>query len=346
MDWRKKKLPGAVPGIMEDAMKHPIHIAVTGAAGQIGYSLLFRIASGSVFGPDQPVKLSLIEIEPGMAALQGVMMELDDCAFPLLHSMKATTDLNEGFAGVNWALLVGSVPRKAGMERSDLLNINGGIFTGQGQAIDRNAADDCKVLVVGNPCNTNCLIAMSQAKRIPRKNWFAMTRLDENRAKSQLAAKAAVHSSAVTNMTIWGNHSATQYPDFYNAKIQGRPVTDVIGHVEWLKGEFIATVQQRGAAIIKARGASSAASAANAAIDTVVSLSNPTPAGDWTSVAVCSDGSYGIEEGLMFSFPIRTNGKDWEVVQGLPVNDFSAEKIAATQKELQEERDAVKGMLS
>ena len=326
-------------------MKSPIKIAVTGAAGQIGYSLLFRIASGGVFGPDQPVALSLIEIEPAMPALQGVIMELDDCAFPLLQSVTASTDLNKGFEGVNWALLVGSVPRKAGMERNDLLGINGKIFTGQGQAIDRNAADDCRTLVVGNPCNTNCLIAMSHARRLPRKNWFAMTRLDENRAKAQLATKASVHNSAVTNMTIWGNHSATQYPDFFNAKIQGRPVTDVIGHRDWLEGEFITTVQQRGAAIIKARGLSSAASAANAAIDTVRSLVNPTPAGDWTSVAVCSDGSYGIEEGLMFSYPIRTNGKDWEIVQGLPVNEFSQARILATEKELKEERDAVKPLL-
>ncbi|MFM7181011.1 MAG: malate dehydrogenase [Verrucomicrobiales bacterium] len=326
-------------------MKSPIKVAVTGAAGQIGYSLLFRIASGGVFGPDQPVSLSLIEIEPGMPPLQGVIMELDDCAFPLLQSVTANTDLDKGFEGVNWALLVGSVPRKAGMERNDLLGINGKIFTGQGQAIDRNAADDCRVLVVGNPCNTNCLIAMSHARRLPKKNFFAMTRLDENRAKSQLAAKAGVHSSAVTNMTIWGNHSATQYPDFFNAKIQGRPATDVIGHRAWLEGEFITTVQQRGAAIIKARGLSSAASAANAAIDTVRSLVNPTPAGDWTSVAVCSDGSYGIEPGLMFSFPVRTNGKDWEIVQGVPVNDFSQARILATETELKEERDAVKALL-
>lgn len=326
-------------------MKTPLSVAVTGAAGQIGYSLLFRLAAGHVFGPDQPVSLSLIEIEPAMGALQGMMMELDDCAFPLLHSMRASTDLDEGFAGVNWALLVGSVPRKAGMERGELLGINGKIFIGQGQAIDRQAAADCRVLVVGNPCNTNCWIAMQQAKRLPRRNFFAMTRLDENRAKSQLARKAGVHSNAVTNLAIWGNHSSTQYPDFYNAKIQGRPATDVIGHVAWLQGDFLKTVQQRGAEIIKARGASSAASAANAAIDTVRSLVNPTPAGDWTSVAVCSDGSYGIEEGLVFSYPIRTNGKDWEVVQGVPVNEFSQQKIDATEAELKEERDAVKGLV-
>jgi malate dehydrogenase len=327
-------------------MKAPITVSITGAAGQIGYALLFRIASGFVFGPDQPVNLRLIEIEPGMAALQGVIMELDDCAFPLLNEVVGTCDLNEGFKGTNWALLVGSVPRKAGMERADLLGINGKIFTGQGQAIARNAAKDVRVLVVGNPCNTNSLIAMSNAAGIPNDRFFAMTRLDENRAKSQLAKKASVHVSQVTNMCIWGNHSATQYPDFTNAKISGKPVTDVITDKAWLEGEFITTVQQRGAAIINARGASSAASAANAAMDTVRSLINPTPAGDWTSVAVCSDGSYGIEKGLMASMPIRTlEGGKWEVVQGLPIDAFSQGKIDATIGELIEERDAVKDLL-
>jgi malate dehydrogenase len=327
-------------------MKTPITVSITGAAGQIGYALLFRIASGSVFGPDQPVNLRLIEIESGMAALAGVMMELDDCAFPLLHSVIGTSDLNEGFKGANWALLVGSVPRKAGMERNDLLGINGKIFTGQGKAIARNAAKDIRVLVVGNPCNTNCLIAMSNAEGVPKDRFFAMTRLDENRAKSQLAKKASVHQSKVTNLCIWGNHSATQYPDYTNAKINGRPVSDVISHVAWLKGDFISTVQQRGAAIIKARGASSAASAANAALDTVKSLITPTPAGDWHSVAVYSDGSYGIEKGIIASMPIRTvsDGK-WEVVQGLPIDAFSQEKINATIAELKEERDAVKHLI-
>ena len=327
-------------------MKTPITVSITGAAGQIGYALLFRIASGFVFGPDQPVNLRLIEIEPGMAALTGVMMELDDCAFPLLHSVIGTSDLNEGFKGANWALLVGSVPRKAGMERNDLLGINGKIFTGQGKAIARNAAKDIRVLVVGNPCNTNCLIAMSNAEGVTKDRFFAMTRLDENRAKSQLAKKASVHQSNVTNLCIWGNHSATQYPDYTNAKINGRPVSDVISHVAWLKGDFISTVQQRGAAIIKARGASSAASAANAALDTVKSLITPTPAGDWHSVAVCSDGSYGIEKGIIASMPIRTisDGK-WEVVQGLPIDAFSQEKIDATIAELKEERDAVKHLI-
>jgi malate dehydrogenase len=318
-------------------MKLPIRVAVTGAAGQIGYALLFRIASGAVFGPDQPVALNLIEIPPALDALKGVVMELDDCAFPLLTEVVPTADLNEGFKNVNWALLVGSVPRKAGMERKELLGINGKIFTGQGQAIAKNAAADVRVLVVGNPCNTNCYIAMRNAPAVPAERWFAMTRLDENRAKSQLAQKAGVHVSRVTNLCIWGNHSSTQYPDFYNAKINGRPCTDVIGHEEWLKGTFIPNVQQRGAAIIKARGASSAASAANAAIDSVRSLVTPTPAGDWFSVAVCSDGSYGIPKGIIASMPITSDGKKWSVVPGVPVNEFSKGKIAASIAELQEE---------
>jgi malate dehydrogenase len=326
--------------------KTPISVAVTGAAGQIGYSLLFRIASGALFGPDQPVHLRLIERddEKAMSALNGVCMELADCAFPLLAGVTPTCNIDEGFSGANWALLVGSVPRGPGMERKDLLNINGKIFIGQGQAIQKNAASDIRVLVVGNPCNTNCLIAMNNAKDIPSDRWFAMTRLDENRAKSQLAAKAGSHVTAVSNLCIWGNHSATQYPDFFNAKINGQPVTDVISDHDWLKGDFISTVQQRGAAIIKARGLSSAASAANAACDTVASLTSPTPAGDWTSVAVCSDGSYGVEAGLMSSFPIRTNGSQWEIVQGVPVNEFSRAKIDATVAELSEERAAVQAL--
>ncbi|MES2922548.1 MAG: malate dehydrogenase [Verrucomicrobiota bacterium] len=327
-------------------MKTPITVSITGAAGQIGYALLFRIASGFVFGPDQPVNLKLIEIEPGLPALAGVIMELDDCAFPLLNEVVGTADLDVGFKDANWCLLVGSVPRKAGMERADLLGINGKIFTGQGQAIARNAAKDVRILVVGNPCNTNALIAMNNADGIPADRFFAMTRLDENRAKSQLAQKAGVHQSKVTNLCIWGNHSATQYPDFTNAKIDGKPATEVITDHEWLKGEFIATVQQRGAAIIKARGLSSAASAANAAMDTVKSLITPTPAGDWHSVAVCSDGSYGIAKGLMASMPIRTlEGGKWEVVQGVPVDAFSQGKIDLTIGELLEERDAVKDLL-
>ncbi|MDI9401559.1 MAG: malate dehydrogenase [Limisphaerales bacterium] len=326
-------------------MNSPIRIAVTGAAGQIGYSLLFRLASGAVFGPSQPVILHLIEIEPGMAALEGVAMELSDCAFPLLQDVLLTSDLDKGFNGVNWALLVGSVPRKAGMERKDLLNINGKIFTGQGQAIQKNAASDVRVLVVGNPCNTNCYIAMNNAKDVPAERWFAMTRLDESRAKAQLAQKAQLPVSEVTNMVIWGNHSATQYPDFYNARIQGKPATEVITDEGWLKGEFISTVQQRGAAIIKARGASSAASAASAALDTVVSMSTPTHPTDWTSVAVCSDGSYGIEKGLICSMPIRVDAKGWSVVQGLEVNEFSRARIDASVNELKEEAAAVADLI-
>src|SRR5881398_641818 len=273
-------------------MKSPIKVAVTGAAGQIGYSLVFRIASGEMFGADQPITLHLIEIPAALGALEGVVMELHDCAFPFQQSIVPTADLDEGFRDINWALLVGSVPRKAGMERKDLLGINGKIFVGQGQAIERNASADVRILVIGNPCNTNCLIAMNNAKEIPRDRWFAMTRLDENRAKAQLAHKAGVEVTAVRNMTIWGNHSSTQYPDFYNAKINGKPVPSVIPDENWLQNTFIPTVQQRGAAIIKARGASSAASAANAVIDTVRSLTTPTPEGDWYSVAICSDGSY------------------------------------------------------
>ncbi|HTJ00182.1 MAG TPA: malate dehydrogenase [Dongiaceae bacterium] len=323
----------------------PIRVAVTGAAGQIGYSLLFRIASGAMFGPNQPVILHLIEIEPALPALGGVVMELDDCAFPLLKGIVPTADLNEGFRGVNWALLVGSVPRKAGMERKDLLGINGKIFIGQGQAIQKNAASDVRIHVVGNPCNTNCLIAMNNAPDVPRDRWFAMTRLDENRAKSQLAKKAGVDITAVSNMAIWGNHSATQYPDFTNAKISGKPATEVIKDEAWLKGEFIASVQQRGAAIIKARGLSSAASAANAVVDGVRSIVEPTAAGDWHSVCLCSDGSYGVEKGLISSFPVRSNGKTLEIVQGLPVGEFSRTKIDATVKELQEEKTMVGDLL-
>lgn len=323
----------------------PIRVAVTGAAGQIGYSLLFRIASGGLFGPNQPVALNLIEIEPGMKALEGVCMELDDCAFPLLKDIRPTSDLNAGFDGANWSLLVGSVPRKAGMERGDLLGINGKIFTGQGQAIANNAASDVRVLVVGNPCNTNCLIAMNNAPEVPRDRWFAMTRLDENRAAAQLAAKAGKQVSEVSNVTIWGNHSATQYPDYYNAKIGGVSAPEVISDDTWAHVDFIPTVQQRGAAIIQARGASSAASAANAAIDTVKSLTTPTPAGDWNSVCVASDGSYGTKEGLITSFPVRSDGENWEIVQDLPINEFAREKIDASVNELAEEREMVSDLL-
>jgi len=326
-------------------MKSPVKVAVTGAAGQIGYSLLFRIASGSMFGPDQPLELHLIEIPPILHALEGVVMELEDCAFPLVQRILPTADLDEGFRAVNWVLLVGSVPRKQGMERKDLLGINGKIFTGQGKAIARNAAADVRVLVVGNPCNTNCLIAMNNAREVPNDRWFAMTRLDENRAKSQLAKKAGGHVTDVSNLAIWGNHSATQYPDFYNAKIDGKPATEVIKDETWLKETFIATVQQRGAAVIKARGSSSAGSAANAVVDTVSSLVSTTPMGDWHSVGVFSDGSYGVEKGLISSFPIRSNGTAWEIVRDLPINEFSRSKIDASVKELAEERSLVAELL-
>ncbi len=325
----------------------PIRVAVTGAAGQIGYSLLFRIASGDLFGPNQPVILHLIEVDVPeiLERLKGTVMEIEDCAFPLLKGIVATGDLSVGFKDVNWGLLVGAAPRKAGMERKDLLGANGKIFVGQGQAIQKHAASDVRVLVVGNPCNTNALICMNNAPGVPRDRFFAMTRLDENRAKAQLAKKASVDTTAVTNLAIWGNHSSTMYPDFFNTKIGTRPVPDVIKHTEWLEKDFISIVQQRGAAIIKARGASSAASAANAAIDTVRSLVNPTPAGDWTSVAVCTDGSYGIEKGLMFSYPIRSTGKSWEIVQGVPLNEFSRGKIALTETELKEEKALVSELL-
>ncbi len=328
-------------------MNTPLHVAVTGAAGQIGYSLLFRIASGSMFGPDQPVVLHLIEIPPALPALEGVAMELDDCAFPLLHQIIPTADLEEGFRGVNWALLVGSVPRKAGMERKDLLGINGKIFTGQGQAIAKHGAADVRVLVVGNPCNTNCLIAMNNARDIPGERWFAMTRLDENRAKAQLARKAGVPVTSVTNLAIWGNHSATQYPDFYNARIDSQAATDVIQDEAWLKDTFIPTVQQRGAAIIKARGQSSAASAANGVVDTVRSLVTPTPDDDWASVAVCTpDDAYGVEKGLICSFPVRTeDGKSWQIVPGVPVNEFSQGRIDASVGELKDEKSLVAELL-
>jgi malate dehydrogenase len=326
-------------------MKTPIKVAVTGAAGQIGYSLVFRIASGALFGPDQPVALHLIEIPAVLEALKGVVMELDDCAFPLLHSIVPTADLDEGFRDVNWALLVGSVPRKAGMERKDLLGINGKIFVGQGKAIEKNAAADVRILVIGNPCNTNCLIAMNNAREVPADRWFAMTRLDENRARAQLAHKGGVEIARVTKMTIWGNHSSTQYPDFYNARIDGKSANEVIGDDKWLKETFIATVQQRGAAIIKARGLSSAASAANAGIGTVVSLTTDTPKDDWHSVGLCSNGEYGVEKGLISSFPVRVESGKLQVVTGVPINDYSRGKIDASVAELKEEKSLVSELI-
>jgi len=319
--------------------KSPIRVAVTGAAGNIGYALLFRIASGQMFGPDQPVALNLIEIEPALGALEGVAMELDDCAFPLLVDIVQTADLNEGFQDVNWALLVGSVPRKQGMERADLLGINGKIFVSQGKAINDHAASDVRILVVGNPCNTNCLIAQKHAPTIPTDRWFAMTRLDENRAMTQLAQKADVLVKEVTNLCVWGNHSPTMFPDFYNAKIGGKPATEVIADNNWLKNEFVPQVGQRGAAIIKARGASSAASAANAVVDTVVSLTTPTPTGDFHSVCVLSQGEYGVPPGIITSLPIRCDGQTWEVVQGIELNEYAKEQIAKSNQELVDERE-------
>ena len=325
--------------------RKPVQVTVTGAAGQIGYALLFRIASGQLLGPDQPIVLRMLEIEPAMKALEGVAMELDDCAFPLLQSMVLTSNTEEAFDGTSWALLVGSVPRKAGMERGDLLSINGGIFGPQGKAIAARAARDVRVLVVGNPCNTNCLIARSNAPDIPAERWFAMMRLDENRAKTQLAKKAGVPVSVVSNLAIWGNHSSTQYPDARNAKIAGMGVFDVINDHGWLKHGFITTVQNRGAKIIEARGLSSAASAANAVLDAVESIRTATPWGDWHSLAVVSHGEYGVPEGLQFGFPVRSDGSNWEVVTGLEHDDDAKERIRTTTEELVQERDLVKGLV-
>jgi len=326
----------------------PIRIAVTGAAGQIGYALLPRIASGAIFGPDQPVILQMIEIpaEKPMQALKGVAMELEDCAFPLLQDMVLTSDPAEGFKDANWALLVGSKPRGPGMERGDLIRENGPIFTGQGRAINDHAAADVHVAVVGNPCNTNCLIAMHSAPDIPDERFSAMTRLDQNRAQAQLAQRAGVGIGEVRNTLIWGNHSATQVPDFYNATIGGRSAADVIGDEAWLQGEFVSTVQKRGAAIIAARGASSAASAANALIDHVRDLVTATPANEWRSVCVKSDGSYGVPEGLISSFPVRADGNGGhEIVTDVELNGFLKEKLAASASELAEERDLVADLL-
>ena len=324
-------------------MTTPVHVTVTGAAGQIGYSLLFRIASGQLLGLDTPVVLRLLEIEPAMKALQGVVMELDDCAFPLLVDVEATSDLDVAFTNTSWALLVGSIPRKAGMERGDLLNVNGGIFKPQGRAIAANAANDVRILVVGNPCNTNCLIARSNAPEIPADRWFAMTRLDQNRAETQLAKKAGMPVQDVKNLAIWGNHSATQFPDFANATVGGHKTPEVITELDWLRGDFITTVQKRGAAIIEARGASSAASAANAAIDTVVSLTTPTPAGDCVSVGVTSTGQYGVPEGLTFGFPVVVDAKgNWSVTEDFVIDEFAADRIKVTTDELLGERENVR----
>jgi malate dehydrogenase len=324
-------------------MTTPVHVTVTGAAGQIGYQLLFRIASGQLLGPETPIVLRLLEIEPAMKPLEGVVMELDDCAYPLLMDIETTSDLGHAFTDTSWALLVGSIPRKAGMERSDLLNINGGIFKPQGQAIAANAASDVRILVVGNPCNTNCLIARSNAPEIPADRWFAMTRLDQNRAESQIAKKAGTGVKGVKNLAIWGNHSSTQFPDFINASVDGKSVEDVIDDRAWLEGDFLSIVQKRGAAVIEARGASSAASAANAAIDTVVGLTTPTADDDCISVAVTSDGKhYNIPAGLTFGFPIQADGNgSWKVKEGFILNEFAKGKIKVTTEELLAEREDV-----
>ncbi len=325
-------------------MKDAVRVTVTGAAGQIGYALLFRIASGAMLGDDQPVILQLLDITPAMEALEGVRMELDDCAFPLLAGVVCTDDAEVAFKDTNYALLVGARPRGPGMERKDLLEANAAIFSAQGKAINDNAARDIKVLVVGNPANTNALITQRNAPDIDPRNFTAMTRLDHNRAMTQIAAKTGTTVNDVTRMTIWGNHSATQYPDLFNARVASSTAAELVEQ-SWYEEEFIPTVQQRGAAIIKARGASSAASAANAAIDHMRSWALGTEADDWVSMGVYSDGSYDIAEGLIYSFPCRCSGGDWEIVQGLEVNEFSAGKMKATERELTEERDAVQHLL-
>ena len=323
------------------AQKKPVHVTVTGAAGQIGYSLLFRIASGHLLGPDQPVVLRLLEVEQALGALNGVCMELDDCAFPLLAGLVPTSDLKTAFDGTSWALLVGAMPRKDGMERRDLLEKNGSIFRPQGKAIAAHAAKDIRVVVVGNPCNTNCLIARSNGREVPADRWFAMTRLDQNRAVTQLAKKANVTVNDVKNLAIWGNHSSTQFPDAKNATINGKPVYDVISDHAWLQGDFVSTVQKRGAAVIKARGFSSAASAANAVIDSVVSIHTPTAAGNNAALAVASRGEYGVPEGLQFGFPIKSTGDSWSVIEGFQLDEFAKSKIKITTDELLAERSDV-----
>jgi len=319
----------------------PVNVTVTGAAGQIGYSLLFRIGAGHLLGPDVPVRLRLLEIPQAVKAAEGVAMELDDCAFPLLAGIDIFDDPNPAFAGTNIALLVGARPRTAGMERGDLLSANGGIFKPQGEAINAGAADDVRILVVGNPANTNALIAANNAPDVPKSRFTAMTRLDHNRAVAQVSKKAGVPVSEISNLTIWGNHSATQYPDLFNARIGGKNAAEVVGDQAWLEKDFIPTVAKRGAAIIEARGLSSAASAASAALDHVFTWFNGTAEGDWTSMGVVSDGSYGVPEGLVSSFPVTTRDGEWQIVQGLDVNDFSRARIDASVKELADERAAV-----
>jgi malate dehydrogenase len=325
-------------------MQKRVKVAITGAAGQIGYALLFRLASGQMFGPDTELELNLLELEPALPSLKGVVMELEDCAFPLLKKVTATADVNVAMKDVNWAVLVGAIPRKEGMERSDLLKINGQIFTAQGRAINDNAARDVRVFVVGNPCNTNCLITMHNAPDVPRDRFYAMTMLDELRARAQLALKAKVDVNGITQMIIWGNHSTTQYPDFYHAKINGKPVTEVITDLNWLQNDFISIIQKRGAEVIKTRGASSAASAANAALSSVYQLTHNTVQGELFSVARASQGEYNIDEGLIFSMPCRTEGGKLKVITGLHLNEFSEKKIQITLDELRKERDAVKAL--
>jgi malate dehydrogenase len=325
-------------------MTNPIRVAVSGAAGQIAYSMLFRIASGDVFGKDQPVQLQLLEIPPAMGALEGVAMELDDCAFPLLSDVVMSDNPEVAFDGISWAWLVGSRPRGPGMERSDLIQANGPIFVGQGKALNK-AADDVRVMVVGNPCNTNCLIAMSNSD-VSNDRFSAMMRLDQNRSQTMLANKAGVPVSQVTNMAVWGNHSNNQYPDFENALIGGKPATEVITDTAWLQGEFITSIQNRGAAVIKARGASSAASAANAALEHVVSMENKTPGNDWFSAGICSDGQYGVDKGLVFGYPMRSDGNgNNSIVDGLAMTDFAKQQFDKVHDELRSERDVVKDLL-
>src|SRR5208337_726678 len=327
-------------------MANTIRVAVTGAAGQVAYAMLGRLASGEVFGPSKKVILQLLEIPQAMGTLEGAAMELDDCSFPTLQEIVVTDDPNKAFKDVNWALLVGSFPRKQGMERKDLLGINGKIFVGQGKALAAHAAKDVRILVVGNPCNTNCLVAYHNGRDIPHERWTAMTRLDHNRARNALAKKAGVANEDVTQVTIWGNHSNTQYPDFTNARIKGKPATEVITDRGWLENTFVPQCQNRGAAVIKARGSSSALSAANGALDHVKSLLQPTPAHDWVSAALVSKGEYGVPAGLVFSYPCQTDGKgNYSVVEGVKLDGYGQQKFQATLKEVEEEREAVKEML-
>jgi len=327
-------------------MSDIVRVAVTGAAGQVAYAMLARLASGEIFGPQTKVVLQLLEIAPALPSLDGVAMELDDCGFPTLQDIICTDDPARAFRGVNYALLVGSFPRKQGMERKDLLGINGKIFVGQGRALAENAANDVRILIVGNPCNTNCLVAYNNGRAIPADRWTAMTRLDHNRARSALAKKAGVGCGAVTNVTIWGNHSNSQYPDFTNARINGKPATEVIPDRSWLENTYVSQIQNRGAAVIKARGSSSAMSAANGALDHVKTWFNPTPANDWVSAATVSKGEYGVPAGMVFGYPCRADGKgNFQVVEAVKLDAFGQQKFQATLKELEEEKDAVKDLL-